>query len=272
MIVQTAPQGQPHFVILQVDHARMAGQFAEAFGNERFAAPAPREPLIYAVAHHDEGWEMIDAEPGLDPETGLPYNLTKTPLPRLIRTGAGSPDFNEAHHPYSGLISSMHTWGLYHGRYGLSDFLFIDRIPPELKGEVQQMLDGEIGRQERLKDVMHGMGLDAYLSKAAIFRNYKLLQFFDTLALYFHTTHAEARGEATFLHVPTDDEHDLTLTIRPGGEGAYLLSPWPFAEGRLEVEVLGRPLRPRSAADDVMLRAMMHAIPKQAQRYTLLAG
>ena len=42
-----------------------------------------------------------------------------------------SPDFNERHHPYCGLLSSMHSWGLYNGRYGLSKLVLLDNIPPD---------------------------------------------------------------------------------------------------------------------------------------------
>ena len=92
--------------------------------------------MEYIVAHHDEGWLALDDQGLMDERTHLPYHLTQTPLPELIKTGAGSPDFNEAHHPYSGLISSMHTWGLYNGRYGLSDKLFIDSIAAQMRPEV----------------------------------------------------------------------------------------------------------------------------------------
>jgi hypothetical protein len=269
MIIQSAPKGQPHFVIEQVDHARMSGRLAEAFGNAEFAPLDPREPLVFMVAHHDEGWAELDARARRDPNTGLPYHLTQTPLADLLPTNTGSPDFNERHHPLSGLISSMHTWGLYHGRYGLSDFIFIDRVPTEMRPQVDAMLDGELQRQERLKARLRGDPATAqFADEAHIFTFYKLLQFFDTLSLYFHTAHAEARKEAQFKNVPRAVGDDVTVTIKPTGDGRYALSPFPFAGDALTVWVEGRYLTPQP--EEVDLAQLLRSKPKVKQEYVLV--
>ena len=36
MMTQTAPEGEPHFVITMAEHTEMCGQLARAFGNDRF--------------------------------------------------------------------------------------------------------------------------------------------------------------------------------------------------------------------------------------------
>lgn len=269
MIVQSASEGQPRFIITQVDHARMAGRLAEAFGNAAFAPLDPREPLVFIVAHHDEGWAALDDQAKRDPNTGLPYNLTQTPLADLLATNTGSPDFNERHHPLSGLISSMHTWGLYHGRYGLSDFVFIDRVPPEMRPQVDAMLNGELRRQERLRAQLRSDPTTArFADEAHVFTCYKLLQFFDTLSLYFHTTHAEARKEAQFRNVPRAVGDDVTVTIRPLGDGRYALSPFPFAGDALTVWVEGRYLTPQPG--EVDLAQLLRNSPKVKQEYVLV--
>jgi hypothetical protein len=243
MIVQTAAQGQPHFVIRQTDHARTSGMLAESFGNAEFAPLSPREPMIFMVAHHDEGWQPVDDQWLLDPQTRLPYHLTKTPILKLIETGGESPTFNEAHHPYSGLISSMHTYGLYHGRYGLSDKVFIDSFPAEHRPAVDRMLAAELERQARLKAVLQE-------DEKAYFHNYKLLQFFDTLSLYFHITHAEARAESKFLNVPRVVGDDVPLTITPLNTDTYKLAPFPFA-GEVEFSTHGKYLSPLPEGADL---------------------
>lgn len=239
MIVQTALPGQPRFIIRQTDHARMSGQFARAFGNAAFAPLEPRDAMIFITAHHDEGWEAIDANAGRDPNTGLPYHLTQTPMADLIASGARSPDFNERFHPVAGLISSMHTWGLWNGRYGLSDRIIINNVPESVKPAALKMLDGELARQTRLKARIAEDSGTAHLASAAwAFHNYKLLQFFDTLALYFHMSHPEGRTESVFHNVPRGVNDDVSITVRPQG-GAYALSPWPFEGDHLEVATQG---------------------------------
>src|SRR5262245_22458449 len=93
-----------------------------------------------------------------------------------------------------GLMSSMHSWGLYNGRYGLSSMVLIDKIPPHDRPLVQQMLDGEIDRQKRLKaELAQDPKTSAWIADRRLFQKYKKLQFFDTLALYFNRTNSRDR-------------------------------------------------------------------------------
>ena len=84
----------------------------------------------------------------------------------------------------AGLMSSMHSWGLYNGRYGLSSLVLIDKIPPQDRPLAQRMLDGELERQKHLKAELAQEPEDFRLDRGKrLFQNYKQLQFFDTLAL-----------------------------------------------------------------------------------------
>ncbi len=260
MIVQSAETNDAHFVICQTDHAAVSAELARAFGNERFAPLDPADLMAFVVAHHDDGWSELDAQWLQDPATGLPYNLVKTPLDKLVRTGSGSPDVNEAHHPFCGIISSMHTYGLYHGRYGLSSFMFIDLMPEELQPYVEKMLANELQRQERLKTQLSA----EQSSDQFLFHNYKLLQFFDTLALYFQTMHPEARIEATFENVPRALGDDVSIELRPKSGTHFMLDPWPFSAETVEVSTAGRYLRPQPQSGNLREIAQLAPICHQA--------
>jgi hypothetical protein len=215
------------------------------------------------VAHHDEGWKEIDATNTINPQTHLPYHLTQTPILRLIATGNGSPDYNEARAHYSGLLSSMHTYGLYHGRYGLSDKIFIDNFPAEYRPQVDAMLAVELERQERLKIAVRTNPFTApYGTDEGLFHNYKLLQFFDTMALYFHMTHPSQRGVSQFQHVPRTVGDDVTLTIEPlddeRGENYYRLTPFPF-DGEVSFATIGRLVN--ELPDDADVAQTLAALP-----------
>jgi len=270
MIIQSTIEGKPNFVIEQADHARMSGQLAKAFGNDSFAAPVPHELFNYIVAHHDEGWDSVDALCEQSPATGLPHHLTQTPLPYLVKTSKASPDFNEAHHAYCGLLSSMHTYGLFNGRYGMSDFIFIDKIAPENKDAVTDMLNAELQRQDRLKKQLASNAESAaWMEEDALMNNYKLLQFFDTLSLYFHMTHTEGRAESKFQHVPNGKGADHTLTIKSIGDDIYALAPFPFKE-EVTVSVEGRYLTSQPQGTD--FKPIFEATAKEKQTYRLVRG
>src|SRR5262245_52841654 len=203
MIIQTARAGDGRLAVMMHEHTALSGQFARAFGNDQFEPAQPAELVTYVVSHHDAGWAAFDRDPVTDEATGLPYNLIETPAQHITRTSALSPAFNERHHPYCGLLSSMHSWGLYNGRYGISSMVLIDRIPPQDRPLADTMLDAELARQQRLKaEIANDPDAAAWLDERHVFQNYKQLQFFDTLALYFNRTHREARTEQTFTHVP----------------------------------------------------------------------
>lgn len=246
MIVQSSSPDGTHFVIAMQQHTTFAGQLAAHFGNDDFAAIAPAEPMQFIVDNHDAGWANLDAEAPQSPETGLPYNLTATPLPQIISTSAGSPALNEEHHPFSGIISSMHTYGLYTGRYGLSDKIFLDAIPADLRPSVDGMLAAESDRQERLKGALALSDPD-YASDDFLFHAYKQLQFFDTLSLYFHMTPEGERGEAEFLNVPRSVGDDVSITVTELGNGHYAVTPFPFDTDGLTVGTEGRYLAPQEA-------------------------
>ena len=245
MIIQTAPAGRPRLAIMMHEHTALSGQFARAFGNDAFEPITPLDEVVYIIAHHDEGWAQLDRNPETDPKTDLPWNLVDTPARLIVPTSKGSPDFNERHHPYSGLLSSMHSWGLYNGRYGLSKQVLIDGIPAQDRPIADKMLEGELQRQDRLKSAIRQKPAEAsWIEKDHLFQNYKHLQFCDTLALYFNRTHKEARGELAFESVPADAKRDATIKIRPRGGDTYELSPFPFVRSGAEFAFAGRHISP----------------------------
>lgn len=276
MIIQSVSEDQnsdKRYVMKLAEHLELVEQFAENFGNDAFASPEPREEFLYVCRSHDKGWQDMDDNPPLNPNTGLPYNLVETPLPVILLTSARSPEHNEAVHPYAGLIDSMHIWGLYNGRYGMSDKVLIDMIPDEHRLLADTMLNNEFQRQTRLKATMAAdPRTAAWVEEGPLFANYKILQFFDTLALYFNCTHAGARGETVFENVPLNPETDTSVTVRAIDENIYSLDPYPFRQSGLEVSYQGRYLSPLDAGADPDMAAIMRDTPLERQSANLVAG
>jgi hypothetical protein len=273
MIIQTGPAGGPRLAIMMHEHTALAAQFARAFGNERFAPLVPEDLMVYVVSHHDEGWAGFDRRPTTDPNTGLPHNLVETPAEHITRTSRLSPDFNERHHLYCGLMSSMHSWGLYNGRYGLSSLVLINAIPPQDRHWADAMLDGELHRQRRLKaELAKDPEAKAWSDDSHTFQNYKHLQFFDTLALYFNRTHPGARGEQKFEHVPLNGQQDVTISIRPRAPDLYEMSPYPFAASGAEFAYAGRYVTPRGHDTKDGWLTVLKQTPTQWERFRLVAA
>ncbi len=243
MIIQTAPSGAPRLAVMMHEHTALSGQFARAFGNDRFESVCPNDLMFYVVSNHDAGWADFDRDPVTDARTGLPYNLVETPAEHITVTSRRSPDFNERQHPYCGLMSSMHSWGLYNGRYGLSNMVLIDKIPPA-----------------------------EWIEEKHLFQNYRQLQFFDTLALYFNRTHPSQRGAQKFEHVPLNARQDVDVTVRPREPGSYEVSPYPFAADAAEFAFAGRFIEPRQHQSGNGWSSVLRKLPTQWESFRLLAA
>lgn len=277
MMVQSAPADQPRFICSMAEHNELCGQFARGFGNDRFEKLDPLDEMVYVVGHHDRGWDDLDAAPVLGSDSGMPHGLGTAPVAGSTQTARFSPDFNEKRHAFCGLLSSMHSWGLYKARYGYSNFAIRPGgstsipVPPHLEDEANTMLAGEIARQERLKATLAADAETArWVEEAHLVKCYKQLQFFDTLALYFNLRHPDERGEEIYVHVPMTVDEDATVTLDRVSGDRYSLDPFPFDGEVLEVTCRGRyfaPVADGGAPDD--LAAMLWDAPWDAQTFVL---
>jgi hypothetical protein len=273
MIIQTAPAGHPRLAVMMHEHTALSGQFARAFGNAEFEPARPSELMAYAASHHDAGWAEFDRDPITDEATGLPYNLVDTPVKYITVTSRGSPDFNERQHPYCGLISSMHSWGLYNGRYGISNQVLIEQFSDQERPLVQRMLDHELERQNNLKaELAKNSETARWIEEKPLFQNYKQFQFFDLLALYFNRIHPSERAEQSFSHVPFDAERDTSITIRPRGAAVYALSPFPFAIAGAEFAFAGRLIEARQQEAGGGWPAVLRQSPTRWESFRLVAA
>jgi Protein of unknown function (DUF3891) len=273
MIIQTAPAGVPRLAVMMHEHLALCSQFARVFGNDAFEPLAPLDAMNYVIAHHDAGWEEFDRDPVTDESTGLPYHLIDTPIKYITVTSRLSPDFNERQHPYCGLMSSMHSWGLYNGRYGISDSVLIDRVPQQDRPIADRMLDGELDRQRRLKAMIaKDAQMSAWLADDKLLQNYKQLQFLDTLALYFNRIHRDERVPQAFAHVPQNAKSDTTVTIAPREPGVYVLSPYPFAGKGAGFAFAGRPVHPGEHEAKGGWPKVLKEAPTQWESFRLIPG
>jgi hypothetical protein len=273
VIIQTAPPDAPRLAIMMYEHNALCLQFAHTFGNDRFEPLTPLDLMIHVISHHDAGWLEFDRNPQIDSVTGLPYNLVDTPPEFITTTSRLSPDFNQRHHPYCGLISSMHSWGLYNGRYGLSKLVLLDKIAAKDRPLADKMLNGELERQKRLKaELAQDPDARAWLDERKIFQNYKALQFIDTLALYFNRIHPSERVEQVFESVPLSREGDVTVTIRPAGLDTYQLSPFPLAAGGAQFAFCGRRITPADGNRTGGWPAALKQLPTEWEYFRLVKG
>jgi Protein of unknown function (DUF3891) len=279
MMVQSALPGEASFVSTMAEHNDLCGQFARAFGNNEFEPLHPLEEMLYVVSHHDYGWNDWDASPTLD-SAGLPSGIGGVPGREGVEANRKSPEVNERHSAFCGLLSSMHSWGLFHNRYGLSSFRVRAggsrsvQIPEDYRQGTEAFFAGEEERQKRLRaQLASDPGTAAWVEEKKLFQCYKQLQFFDTLALYFNLRHESQRGEQVYTHVPRRADEDATVIVRKRENSIYSFAPFPFRGEQVEVACAGRYVKPfpeKLAPEQV--GAALRALPTVRQTYTFVPG
>src|ERR1700691_4350597 len=154
------------WLITHPDHARLAGAFAEHWGNERFLAPEPRANVLKGIAQHDDGWAARDATPQITRE-GKPsafsvvlvgkysafeeidladYLAVRDRAVRLIAEADA----------YAAILISMHTYSLLsehadRSTIALADLPLLDQFLDRQK-EFQQSLKQQIAGDSRFTE------------------------------------------------------------------------------------------------------------------------
>ncbi|MDQ4105578.1 MAG: DUF3891 family protein [Actinomycetota bacterium] len=146
-------------LIRQHDHGRGSGEFARHWGAEIY----PETPTLYAIAEHDVGWQELDDDVRLNPETGKPYSFIDYPLEPKLRAYRHGLDHIEAEEPYAGYLCSLHY----------SSFVRDSEEPAAV-----EFREEEAGRRARIE----GRLPEGWLKNSEY--NFRLLQLCDDLSLF----------------------------------------------------------------------------------------
>ncbi len=258
MIVQ--PRDGQLLLIRQTDHAVLAGIFAEHWGNTDFAVPSPRDAVITAAIHHDDGWLLWEAAPRLDPSTRRPYQFTAMPLAEHIGFYRAGIEQVLKLAPYAGLLTLMHLAGLYQMRFGTDRHMQPKKLSGDEERMRQQFLDELHGQQQSLLWELPQRGVPAsWLEERRLWCNYKLLQMYDRLSLYFCT--APPRP-ITLEPAPRDYEGSETqLILTPLTERTVAISPYPFDQSPLSFSVPAHAVPDHNYESDDAFRTVYSQAP-----------
>ena len=269
MILQ--PRDGRLLLIRQTDHAALAGRLAEHWGNAHFSPPVPRQAVLVAAIHHDDGWLLWEAAPRIDPATRRPYQFTDMPLTEHAAFYRAGISRVLAEAPYAGLLVNMHLAGLYQRRFGTDLAMPAKSRTPDEDQALLEILEQLQGQQRTLRAQLPASGVPApFLEEGHLGTNYKLLQVFDRLSLYFCT--APPR-ETTLGPVPLDYAgREARLALRPLDGQTVAVSPYPFDTDPLRVGVRASVVPDRAYDGDEDFRAAFAAAPATELSFVLRAG
>jgi hypothetical protein len=237
--------GDGVIAIGQASHAWMSGQLARAWGNDRFAAPEPREEVCLAAEQHDVGMAEWDLRPSLNPDTGRPRSFMELPVDVHVALWSAAPAKLFSQSRYAALVVSMHGVAL-QSRRDLA----------KLTARERELVHGYLEGQRKLQHALiERLGANSEL----LARNQRLVWTWDSISLALCLRWRSVRlGDVPGLGGP------LELVLSANGDDRFTLEPWPFAADRLELHCEGRPLRGRFEVD-----AELHETLERARATTL---
>lgn len=261
------------WLIRHPDHARLAGAFAAAWGNEMFRHPEPRARVLHGISTHDDGWAERDAHPSITRQ-GKPSAFSS----ELVGKYSAFEEIDLADYlavrdravriiaekdPYAGLLISMHTYSL------LTDHADRSTIAPD--GLV--LLDAFLKRQreyqaELLSAIAADPTLTAYeKSDQTIVEHFRLLQACDNLSLL--TCVAFSRPAHLLHPLPLNNGETHRVEVVSISPRHFQLSPWPFSTPELTFEFPARHVEGKSFDSSQRLESAFTSAPQQTLSVTL---
>jgi len=232
------------FLIRHPDHARLAGQFAESWGNSLFARPEPRADVLEGIRRHDDGWSLRDSSPSIT-RAGKPSAFgvelvgkytafEEIDLQDYLAVRGRALEVVAVDNPYAALLISLHTCNL------LTEHA--DRST--IKSTELPLLDAFVAAQRqrqldlRAAAAATGRFRDTDIEMDRVLENFRLLQGCDSLSLLSCVDFA---GPGTLLHpFHLNSGGKSTVAVQRTAPRTFQLTPWPFNAERLEFEIEGR--------------------------------
>jgi Protein of unknown function (DUF3891) len=273
-------------LVTQPDHAALAGWFAEHWGNDQFVVPAPRDALVTAATHHDDGWLELDVRPMYNADRQRPAHFIELPLTETVGPYGRGVESVYARNEHAGALVSMHFSGFYTGRWGVGGG---DGRPSDNPIAQQVVATQEARWMPALREAWGYRGRRSEFD-AGTWHAYEVLQAVDLLSL--------AHGLADLEQpAPAVEPIDVTATlarieqspgprfvtgvpVRAGGPyvaitltvtepGLVHLDPYPLHERELEFVLPVREIEDRAYADADDAARAFHSAPVRGQRVTV---
>jgi hypothetical protein len=259
------------WLVTHPDHAKLAGQFAEHWGNERFVSPEPRNDVLEGISTHDDGWAARDAAPEITKQgkpsafstelVGTYSAFEEIDLLDYLAVRRKAVDNVVRHNPYAGLLVAMHTFDLLGNRVDRST-IRPDQLPLldaflEDQKALQREVRSQLAEDPRYQDV----------DPERIEDHFHLLQACDNLSLL---TSVDYPGTANLLHAlpVTGDKHE-PVTVEHIGVRHFRLAPYPFDISPLTFEFPARLVEPLFFASKEELRDKFKAAEVQKLSVTV---
>ena len=264
------------WLVTHPDHARLAGAFAERWGNDRFLPPEPRENVLRGIARHDDGWAARDALPQITRQgkpsafsvelVGKYSAFEEIDLEDYLAVRDRAVRLIAAEDHYAAILISMHTYSL------LTDHADRSTIAPAELPLLDRFLEEQKAFQQSLRKQTASDPSFApeHTSERAIYDHFRLLQANDNLSLL---TCVDFQKPATLLHpLPARDGSHIPVQVRTAGPRHFVLDPYPYAEPSLTFQFPARHVQGKIFSDAAELQRAYQQAPVEMLSVTVSAS
>jgi len=263
------------WLVTHPDHARLAGAFAERWGNERFLAPEPRRNVLKGIARHDDGWTARDAAPEIT-RPGKPSAFSvelvgkysafeEIDLADYLAVRDRPVRLIASEDAYAALLISMHTYNLLtahadRSTIAAADLPMLDKF----------LLEQRVFQHSLREQISANQSFTAeQTSDRTILDHFRLLQATDNLSLLTCVDYSEP---AHLLHpLPLLGGGHAEVRVRPVGLREYVLDPYPFREKQLNFRFPARHVAGKTFSVSAELRERFDAAPLEMLSVTVRA-
>jgi hypothetical protein len=264
------------WLVTHPDHARLAGAFAERWGNDLFLSPEPREHVLRGITRHDDGWAARDAVPQITRQgkpsafstelVGKYSGFEEIDLVDYLAVRERAVRLIAQEDPYAAVLISMHTYSLLHDHADRSTI-----VPAQLP-LLDQFLDGQKALQDTLrKQISANPKLQPeHKSDDAILDHFRLLQANDYLSLL---TCVDYQKSVSLLHaLPARDGQHIPIQARAIATRHFILDPYPFADPSLSFQFPARHAQGKHFSSAKEFQDAFRAAPVEILSVTVSAG
>jgi len=243
----------------QTDHSRLVGQFAAHWGNARFEPVQPYDSVVRAAVYHDYGWLSYETNPIVN-DAGETPDFRQVGAKQLA-SYQWCVDWMTGIDRYSGLIVSMHRTGLWRSRYGTITYPTAFN-PRALSDETEDFIKRHEAWQEAEQ---------RHLDPAQVHINYRLLQVWDLLGLYFCCADpTDDRIEPVPQSYRAGKGEGITLKLKPEGKRKVAFDPYPFDARPLKVQLTSKHLPAAKWPDLASFRRDYFQAPTEIMEFELV--
>jgi hypothetical protein len=248
----------------QAAHAWLCGQFARAWGNERFGAVEPLDDVALGAEQHDLGMAVWDLDPERNPETGLPVSFMEMAPELNAELWRQGPPGLISQSRYAALLATMHGRRLWERR----DLATLGDAAAAI---VRALLQESAARERSLAAALQADPAAAPVAGPdSIARNSALVWTWDLLSLALLLDWAPHTLESVPVAGGGAVDVELRAVARREGLVTLSLSPWPFADpAGVVVHTEGRRLTGPSESS-AQLAASLAAASWETVRFALV--